>query len=156
VTDDIAALVAHHPLLAGLPGHTIDHVALCARNVAFATGELLLSEGEPADTLYLVRRGKVAVEIHGPGRGPLCIETLGPGDAVGWSWLFPPYRWRFDGRALEPVGAMAVDGACLRGKADADPVFGYELMKRVTAVIIERLQATRIRLLDVYGNRGND
>jgi CRP-like cAMP-binding protein len=156
VTDDIAALVAHHPLLAGLPGHTIDHVAGCARNVAIDTGQLLLAEGEAADTLYLVRRGRVAIEIHTPGHGPLCVETLGPGDALGWSWLFPPYRWRFDARALEPVGALSVDGTCLRDKADADPVFGYALMKRVAAVTIERLQATRLRLLDLYGQRDDD
>ena len=154
--EDIAALVAHHPLLAGLPGDTIDHVAGCARNVAFDTGQLLLSEGQAADTLYLVRRGRVAIEIHGPGHGSLWVETLGPGDTLGWSWLFPPYRWRFDARALEPVGAVAVDGTCLRDKADADPVFGYELMKRVAAVTIERLQATRIRLLDLYGRRDVD
>jgi CRP/FNR family cyclic AMP-dependent transcriptional regulator len=156
MTDDIATLVAHHPLLAGLPGDTIDHVAGCARNVVFGAGELLLSEGEAADTLYLVRRGRVAIEIRGPGYGPLCVETLGPGDALGWSWLFPPYRWRFDARALEPVGALSVDGACLRAKAEADPAFGYELMKRVAAVTIERLQAARIRLLDLYGRRDDD
>jgi CRP/FNR family cyclic AMP-dependent transcriptional regulator len=153
MTEDIAALVAHHPLLAGLPGDTIDRVAGCARNVAVDTGTLLLAEGTPADTLYLLRRGRVALEVHGPGRGRLVVETLGPGHAVGWSWLFPPYRWHFDARAMEPVGAVAVDGACLRAKAEEDPAFGYELMKRVGAVMLERLQATRMRLLDLYGSR---
>jgi len=156
VTEDIAALVAEHPLLAGLPGDTIALVAGCARNVAVATGKLLLAEGEPADTLYLLRRGRVALEVHGPGRGLLVIETIGPGHAVGWSWLFPPYRWHFDARALEPVGAIAVDATCLRAKADADPVFGYALMQRVGAVVLERLQATRLRLLDLYGHRDPD
>ncbi|HXX91004.1 MAG TPA: cyclic nucleotide-binding domain-containing protein [Acidimicrobiales bacterium] len=155
MTEDIAELVAHHPLLAGLPGDTIDHVAGCARNVALAAGELLLAEGEPADTLYLLRRGRVALEVHGPGRGRLVVETLRPGDAVGWSWLFPPYRWHFDARALEPVGAIALDGACLRAKADEDPAFGYELLRRVSAVMLERLQATRLRLLDLYGRDGD-
>jgi len=156
VSEEIASLVAEHPLLAGLPGDTIAHVAGCARNVAVAEGGLLLAEGERADTLYLLRRGRVALEVQGPGRGRLVIETIGPGHAVGWSWLFPPYRWHFDARALEPVGAIAVDGACLRAKADADPVFGYALMQRVGGVVLERLQATRLRLLDVYGRRDPD
>ena len=131
MNETIARLVAGHALLAGLPGDTIDRVAGCARNVAVDTGKLLLAEGEPADTLFLIRRGRVALEVHGPGRGHLVVETIGPGHAIGWSWLFPPYRWHFDARALEPVGAVAVDAACLRAKADADPAFGYELMQRV-------------------------
>lgn len=154
MTTSLAGLVARHPLLADLPGDAVATVAGCAGNVAVDTGHLLLREGAPADTLYLIRRGKVAVEVHGPGQGPIVVETLGPGDAVGWSWLFPPYRWHFDVRALEPVGAVAVDAACLRAKAEADPEFGYELMKRFSAVILERLQATRLRLLDLYGGSG--
>jgi CRP-like cAMP-binding protein len=148
---DIADLVAHHPLLAGLPGDAVPLVAGCARNVAIDAGELLLAEGDPANTLYLIRRGRVALEVHGPGRGAMVIETLGPGQVVGWSWLFPPYSWQFDARAIGPVGALAVDGACLRSKAEADPAFGYELMKRFASIMLERLQAARVRLLDLYG-----
>jgi len=151
MTTGLSALVAEHPLLADLPGDAVEQVAGCARNIVWRTGELLVSEGEQADTFYLVRRGRVAVEVHGPGSGRLVVDILGPGDAVGWSWLFPPYRWHFDVRATEPVGAVAVDAACLRAKAEADPAFGYELMKRVGAVILDRLQGTRIRLLDLYG-----
>ncbi|HET9732368.1 MAG TPA: cyclic nucleotide-binding domain-containing protein [Acidimicrobiales bacterium] len=149
---DVAELVSRHPLLAGLPGDAASTVAGCARNEAFAAGSLLLSEGEAADTLYLIRRGTVAVEIHGPGRGRIVIETLGPGQAAGWSWLFPPYRWHFDVRAADAVGAVAVDAACLRAKAEQDPALGYELMKRCGAVLLDRLQATRVRLLDLYGD----
>jgi CRP/FNR family transcriptional regulator, cyclic AMP receptor protein len=149
--EDLADLVAHHPLLAGLPGDTVSHVAGCARNVAVGAGDLLIVEGEPADTLYLVRRGRVTLEVRAPGRRPIVVETLGPGSPVGWSWLFPPYRWQFDARATEPVGALAVDAVCLRSKAEADPVFGYELMKRFASVMLDRLQAARIRLLDLYG-----
>lgn len=151
MSDDLAVLVAEHPLLAGLPGEVSQLVAGCARNVAFPAGHLILVEGEPANTLYLLRRGRVALEVNAPGRGPLEIEVLGVGSSLGWSWLFPPYRWHLDARALDPVGAIAVDAACLRGKAEDDPAFGYQLMKRVTSVLLERLQATRYRLLDVYG-----
>lgn len=151
MSTEIAELVARHPLLVGLPGDGVRLVAGCARNVAFAAGQLLVAEGEPADTFYLIRRGTVAIELHGPGSGTMVLERLGPGEAVGWSWLFPPYRWHFDIRAVDPVGAVAVDGACLRAKAETDPAFGYELMKRLGAVILDRLQATRVRLLDLYG-----
>ncbi len=123
----LAELVSTHPLLAGLPGDAVASVAGCARNVAFDPGSLLLSEGDAADTLYLLRRGQVAIEVHSPGKGPIVIETLRPGAAVGWSWLVPPYRWHFDARAVGAVGAIAVDGACLRQKAEADPVLGYAL-----------------------------
>ena len=149
--EDIAALVASHPLLAGLPGDMVSLVTGCARNVAVKPGQYLLVEGEAADTLYLLRRGRVSLEVHEPGRVPLVIDRIGPGQAVGWSWLFPPYRWQFDARATEPVGAIAVDAFCLRSKAEADPVFGYELMKRFASVMVARLDATQLRLLDLYG-----
>ncbi len=151
MTTSLAELVSTHPLLAGLPGDAVASVAGCAQNVSFGSGDLLLAEGDPADTLYLLRRGRVAIEVHSPERGPIVIETLGPGATVGWSWLVPPYRWHFDARAVDGVGAVAIDGACLREKADADPSLGYELMKRVVAVLLARLQATRLRLLDLYG-----
>ena len=105
---------------------------------------------QPTRSICL-RRGRVAIEVYSPGRGPIVIETLNPGAVIGWSWLVPPYRWHFDARAVDAVGAVAVDGACLRDKAEADPALGYELMKRVTAVLLERLQMTRLRLLDLYG-----
>jgi len=154
MTIELPELVAAHPLLAGLPGDAVARVAGCAQNVAFDPGALLLAEGDPADTLYLVRRGRVAIEVHSPGRGAIVIETVGPGDVVGWSWLVPPYRWHFDARAVDSVGAIAVDGVCLRDKAEADPTLGYALMKRVAAVLLDRLQMTRVRLLDLYGSDG--
>jgi len=150
--ESIGELVANHPLLSGLPGDIVELVAGCAHNAAFATGELLLEEGDAADTLYLLRRGRVALEVRDPGKGTLVIDTLTPGQVLGWSWLFPPYRWSFDARALDPVGALSVDATCLRAKAEADPAFGYELMKRLGAIILQRLQAARLRLLDLYGD----
>jgi CRP-like cAMP-binding protein len=149
--EEIAELVANHPLLAGLPGDTVELVTGCTRNVAFSVGDLLLAEGDPADTLYLLRRGRVALEVRAPGKA-MIIDILSPGQPLGWSWLFPPYRWSFDARALDPVGALSVDAACLRAKAEADPAFGYELMKRISAIILQRLQAARLRLLDLYGD----
>jgi CRP/FNR family transcriptional regulator, cyclic AMP receptor protein len=149
---DVAHLVASHPLFAGLPGDAVASVAGCARNIAVEPNHLLLAESDPADTLYLLRRGLVAIEIHAPGRGAITIETVGPGSVVGWSWLVPPYRWHFDARAMTAVGAIAVDGACLRAKAEEDPALGYTLMKRVVVLLVDRLQMTRLRLLDLYGD----
>ena len=147
----IAELVGTHPLFAGMPQEVVAQAAGCARNVSFHAGDLLLVEGTPADTFYLLRRGSVSLAVHAPGTGDLVVETLRAGQVVGWSWLFPPYVWHFDARALEPVGAIALDGACLRAKSDADPAVGFELMKRFSAVMLDRLQSTRMRLLDLYG-----
>jgi CRP-like cAMP-binding protein len=96
----------------------------------------------------------VALETFVPTRGAVTIETLDPGEVVGWSWLFPPHRWHFDARALSLVRATIFDGACLRGKCEADPQLGYDLMSRFAQVVVERLQQTRQRLLDVYGHDG--
>jgi CRP-like cAMP-binding protein len=151
VTAEVDAFVASHPLFAGLPAGVTSEIAACCRTVAYGPDELLLVEGQPADTLFLVQRGRVAIEIHGADRGTLVVETVETGGAVGWSWLFPPYRWNFDARALGPVGAVAADATCLRAKMDADDEFGRLLVTRVAGVLLERLQATRLRLLDLYG-----
>jgi CRP-like cAMP-binding protein len=147
----MAELVGEVPALAGLaPAHR-ELVAGCAVNARFEAGDYLFREGDAANRFYVIRHGAVALEIHVPAREAVIVETLHEHDLLGWSWLFPPYRWSFDARAVEPVGAIAFDGACLRGKCDADHDLGYELMSGIAQVIIERLQATRLRLLDVYG-----
>jgi CRP-like cAMP-binding protein len=149
--ETLAELIASSPVFAGLTDDDLALVAGCAKNTGFKDGDLLFREGDDADTFYLVRRGRVAFELHTPDRGGLVIDTADPGDVVGWSWLFPPYRWHFDARAVDEVRAIAFDGACLRGKCADDTRLGYELMQRFAAVMIDRLQHTRFRLLDVYG-----
>jgi CRP/FNR family cyclic AMP-dependent transcriptional regulator len=144
-------LIAQAPAFAGLEGEQLAFIAGCARNEHVEAGTFLLREGEQADRFFLVRHGVVALEVDAPGRPPLLIQTLGDGDVVGWSWLFPPYRWQMDGRAVKACSLVAFDGACLRGKCDADHDLGYELMKRFAASVTDRLQATRFQLLDVYG-----
>jgi CRP/FNR family transcriptional regulator, cyclic AMP receptor protein len=146
------AVVLEAPVFAGIDGGYAAQLAGCARTAGWEQGGLLFREGDAADTFYVVRRGRVALELFIPNRGPLTVETIEAGEVVGWSWLFPPYRWHFDGRAVAPVRAIAVDGACLRGKCDDDPGLGYELMRRFSQVMLERLQATRLRLADVYGS----
>ena len=148
----IDMLVRDAPLFAGLTEESLQLVAGCGANVRFAAGDIMFREGDRADTFFLIREGRISLETHIPARGSATIETLDPGEVVGWSWLFPPYTWHFDARALEPVAAVAFDAACLRGKCDADPTLGYQLMGRFAQVMMKRLQWTRVRLLDVYGD----
>jgi CRP-like cAMP-binding protein len=145
-------LIAESPVFAGLAPAHLRLIAGCARNEHADAGTLLFREGGAADRFFLIRGGAVALEIAAPAGAPVVIETLHEGDVAGWSWLFPPYRWHFDGRATMPTGVIAFDGACLRGKCDADHELGYQLMRRFAATVVERLQATRLQLLDVYGH----
>lgn len=147
----IDELIAGAEVFAGLSPSQLQVIAACGRNQRFEAGALLLREGEPADTFFLIRRGVVALELQAPGPGSLRIETLDDGDVIGWSWLFAPYRWQMDARALEPRRLIAFDGACLRGKAEQDHELGYQLMRRFAATLLDTLQATRFQLLDVYG-----
>ncbi len=132
-----------------------EHLALlvgCASNVVFPAGTFLFREGEPAEMFFLIRDGSVALEVAAPGRGALVVQTVGVGEVAGFSWLIEPHHWEFDGRAVEHVRAIQMDGAYLRGKCDTDPCFGYELMRRFAGLASERLQAARLQLLDVYGH----
>jgi len=149
--ETIETLLRDVPLFDGLTSEELELVAGCGTNTHFGEGETLFRQGDEANTFYVVRHGSVALELFVPGRGPVMIETIESGDVVGWSWLFPPYRWYFDARALAAVRASVFDGACLRGKCEADPRLGYALMSRFAQVMMERLNSTRIRLLDVYG-----
>jgi len=147
----LESVLAEHPFFKGLDPRYLELLAGCASNVRFNAGEFIFHEGEEANRFYLIRHGKVALEIFVPERGPVTIQTIDAGDVLGWSWLFPPYRWHFDARAIELTRAIAFDGQCLRSKCDEDHDLGYELMQRFARIITERLQATRLQLLDVYG-----
>ena len=148
----IDELLAEAPAFEGMVPAHLELIAGCARNEVFEEGAYLMREGDPADHFYAIRRGRVAMETFVPQRGGRIIETIDDGDLLGWSWLVPPYRAHLDARALTETHAIAFDAACLRGKCEQDPALGYELMKRFVPVIVERLQATRFRLLDVYGH----
>lgn len=146
----VGEIVRDHPFFEGLEGRFCDVICGCAANAHFQPGDHLFHEGDPADQFYLIREGCVALEIAGPGRA-VTFQTLHRGEIVGVSWLVPPYRWSFDARATEFTRAIAMDAACLRGKCEADHDLGYALMKRFMPVLIERLQSTRLQILDVYG-----
>jgi CRP/FNR family cyclic AMP-dependent transcriptional regulator len=144
-------LVGDSPLFRGLSDDYLKLIAGCASNAGFEAGDRLFADGDPANVFYLVRHGIVALDTFVPNRGALTVETVGPGEIVGWSWLIPPYRWHFTGRAVEPVRAIQFDGACLRAKAEADAKLGHELTTRFAQMLVARLHATQFQLIDVYG-----
>jgi CRP-like cAMP-binding protein len=137
-----------HPFFQGLDADTTDLLSGCAVNVHARPGEFLFREGTPADHFYVLRRGRVAIEVHTPARG-VELDELADGDVVGWSWMVPPYEWTFDARAITDTSALAFDAACLRAKCEADPVVGYELTKRFVTVMNQRLQSARVRMLNL-------
>ena len=147
----IEELLSSQPFFAGLDADAMRLIAGCASNVHFAAGETIFGEGEEASHFYMLRHGRVALEVHSPARGPLVIDSMDQGEVLGWSWLVPPYRYFCDARAVTPVSATVLDGACLRGKCEANPELGYQLLKRVAVIMYQRLQSSRIRLLDLYG-----
>ena len=149
---DIRELLESHPFFAGLRGTDLDLIAGCGTNVHYRAGELLFEEGAPADTFYVLRRGKVAIETHAPQQPTIVLATHRAGDVIGWSWLLPPHRSTFDARAAEATSVIALDGVCLRGKCEDDTDLGFRLMQRFAQLATEDLQAARLQLLDLYGS----
>lgn len=148
----ISDLLHEHPFFEGLDEATLDLVSGCGINVHFGPDQMILVAGGAADRFYVLRSGRVAVEVDAPRSGPIIVETVGPGEILGVSWLLPPHTWTFDARALDETSAIAIDATCLRQKCDEDPVLGYELFKRFAVLVHRRLLATRFQLLDVYGS----
>jgi CRP-like cAMP-binding protein len=145
-------IVARLPLFAGMREEHLALIAGCTANVRFDQGEIIGRAGETADRFWIIREGQVSLELDSPGRGPVVVQTVGPDDVLGWSWLLPPHQLHFDMRALAPTRAIMFQGHCLRGKFATDQELGYEMMRRFMGVIVERLEATSLQLLDVYGD----
>ncbi len=152
--ETVEDLVLGHPFFRDIDPEAGRVVAGCARNTVFRSGELVFREGDSADWFYCIRSGRLALELHAPHGGPIRIDTRGPGEVAGWSWIVPPYRWYCDARAVEEVHALQFDGACLRRKMEDDASLGYLLYKRFVPVILRTLQGTRMQLLDVYARPG--
>ncbi len=147
----IDELLGEHPFFVGLPRETLALMAGCAVNRHLAADEYLYHEGDAAETFYIVRRGRIAIEAHSPAGPSVVIETVEQGEVLGSSWLVPPHRWNFDARAVASTSVVVFDGACLRQHCEDDAVLGYALTLRVAQVLHARLQANRVRLLDLYG-----
>lgn len=141
------AALAAHPFLHGI---SQDHLAVLSRassDVTFPDRHRLFEGGGHATRFWLVRSGHVTVDVHVPGEGLVPIGTIGMGELVGWSWLFPPYEWAFGAVAASPVEAFEFDARAVREWCASDPALGYEVTRRVAQVLTERLKSTRSRLI---------
>ena len=139
---------AAHPFLQGMEPDQIRRMSEGALRIRFDVDEMIFRAGDLANRFYLIQEGSVALESYS-AESPLgSIQTISAGDALGWSWLYPPYRWQFDARALEPTTAILFYGTRLRQLFEEDHDFGYAMMKRMSAVMIRRLQQGRQELLE--------
>lgn len=144
--NNLTEAISKHPFFHDLKPEHLAVLTVGAKTRDFKAGDVLFREGEPASEFYLIESGRVAVEARAPAHGTVGVQTVGAGEVLGWSWLFPPFAWHFQARAVEPGHAIVLDGAHLLVAAERNGVFGYELMKRVAQIVIRRLQATRHQL----------
>lgn len=145
-------ILRRHTFLKDIDPEFYDHLVIMADERHFNQGQFLIREGKAADKFFLIHSGKVSIEIPCSHKESIRIQTLGPGDIVGWSWLIPPYKWRFDGRALEPTDVIALEAGSLRKKCNEHPALGYDLLMRLATVVTKRLEATRLQLVDLYAS----
>jgi CRP/FNR family transcriptional regulator, cyclic AMP receptor protein len=143
-----AVPTSNHPFVRDLSPQHVQRLLAGASVVEFEAGEIIFREGEPANRFYLIESGKVELESRSAGCRTVRLETLHEGEALGWSWLFPSFAWRFQARAVQPTRAICCNGAQLLVEAEDDHDFGYELMKRVSQIVIHRLQASRQRWVE--------
>ena len=148
--ETLERIIAEHPYLSGLDPQWLELLTGCAANRAYEPGSYIFREGQEANEFFLVRSGRIAVEMAMPNHDPITVATVLEGDVLGWSWLLPPYQWKFQGRVVEPTRVFALDGKCLRQKCEANHDLGYELLKRFCKIIDRRLDQARFQLLDVY------
>ena len=147
---EVSDVLIDQPFFGGMTEEQVQAVAETARLVTFEEGAVMFVEGGPARRTYLILDGDLALSLRTQEHGAKTIQTLHSGDFVGWSWMYPPYRWSFDANVRSEVTALQFDGPLLKKVSLADPELGYELLRRFTEVIVTRMQALRIQLLDVY------
>jgi len=150
--ESIGRYIEEHRFFKGLAPRYVEVLTGCASNRRYNAGDFIFRQGDPASHFYLIRHGSVSIEVSGGDRGSLILQTLSADDVLGWAWIVPPYVHRFDARVATLTRVTALDGACLRGKFDADPDLGYEMLRRFVAVMTDRLEMTRLQLLDLYGS----
>jgi CRP-like cAMP-binding protein len=147
-------IITTHPFWQGLNPHYFHILRECAVYSRFGPDQFILNAGSDAEHFYLIHHGHVALETFMPGKGRVTLQAIGPGEALGWSWLFPPYRWHFSGRSTDITEAVCFGARTLRDYAEENHDFGYDLAIRVGRIILDRLQATRSLLADFYGGSG--
>ena len=147
-------MIVNHPFWAGLNLHHFDLLKKCATFQRFDVGQSIFQEGGHADNFYLIQKGRVTLHAFVPGRGAVTVQTVSGGDALGWSWLFPPHQWHFSAHSSDPTEAIVFGAKLLRDEAEQNHDFGFELTKRVSKMLLQRLQETRLLLVDFYGFPG--
>lgn len=151
--ETLQPILEKHPFFKDLDKKYLELITGCASNVRFDAGQFICRQHDEANTFYIIRHGKVALEICPPGQQPITIQTINEGDILGWAWLVPPYSWHCDAHAVELTRVIAFDGKCLRTKCQEDHSLGYELLVRLLPVIGKALEARQYQLLDVYANQ---
>jgi len=149
---DIWKEIAAHPFLAGMSSHHIELLARHGTRKNFPAGEIIFHAGEPAHGFYLIQKGTIALEGSVMEHGPIATDSVHAGEPLGWSWLFPPYRWHFDARAIEPTTAIFFHGDILRQHYNEDITLAHDLSQRICRVMAHRLQATRRKLIETVHN----
>lgn len=149
----LESVLQHHPFFEGLKKEYLELVTGCAVNTRFDAGQFIYKQHEEANQFYVIRQGKVALELCPPGRKPITLQTVNEGEILGWAWLVPPYHWHCDARALELTRVIALDGQCLRNKCQEDHSLGFDLLSRLLPILGQRVEATQIQLLDIYSSQ---
>jgi CRP/FNR family cyclic AMP-dependent transcriptional regulator len=150
-TAPLVAALADHPFMSSMPIAALRRLGTHVQRHEYPAGHEMFREGAVADRFFLLRHGLVRLDIEVPGRGRVEVETVGQDAALGWSWLFSPFRWQLSATVIERTTTLAFDASALRSIMAADPVIGYELMRRFAAVMFDRLQATRAQLTESPG-----
>ncbi|MFZ5453078.1 MAG: cyclic nucleotide-binding domain-containing protein [Thermodesulfobacteriota bacterium] len=149
--ETLEPVLAAHPFLQGLDPRHLKIIGECASKVNFEAGRLLFQEQDEATQFFLINQGQVALEIYSARRGPIIIQSLGEGGAVGWLWFPKPYHWHYDARAISLTRALALDVKSLMQRCEQDPPLGYELMKRYAHMLAVQFRVTILQLVDIYG-----
>jgi CRP/FNR family transcriptional regulator, cyclic AMP receptor protein len=144
---EVTAALTAHPFFHGMSRDHLAVIAGSASDVTFPARHRLFEEGGSANCFWLIQSGRVALDLHVPGEERARIDTIGMGELLGWSWLFPPYEWAFGAVAASPVEAFEFDGRTVRASCASDPALGHEVTQRVARVLAKRLQTTRVRLI---------
>ncbi len=152
-TVSLSQLLVTHRFFRGLSMEQIDKIASCGEDVRFHSNQFIFHEGDPAKDFYIIRQGQVMLEMYTSSRGHVNISTLCDDDVLGWSWLFPPYKWHMSARTTKFTRAIVLDGHALKEKCDADHTLGYELMSRFATIVVDRLKKTRSEVANMYGQR---
>lgn len=152
-TDPLLERMNRHSFLKGMKPEMLGVLRESAMATRFASGETIFVEGDPANRFYLIESGTVELRTSQREHEATVIQAIGGGSVLGWSWMLPPYYWHFSAIATAPTEAIFFYGTRLRELAEQDHDLGYDLLKRVTEVMIERLQSTRKQLLKLQSRR---